>query len=194
MVARKPGIPHFCLVRIPSACTLLWARSSANLHSLFDRASDTAISFSGQTRCSATIRDQDLLDVTMPVPGNTLIRLIPDYFTKTLGRPLYVPFDDSYFSVPPMVWASWTSYYDEVRKQDIVQNADWIAANLKPYGFNYVLLDDGYDRGKERESTSGLRSGTTINSPMGRSGWRSTSSPKACTPAYGSSPTLMREP
>jgi hypothetical protein len=125
--------------------------SSTNLHSLFDRATDTAISFSSQTRMHRNDQDQDLLNVTIPVPGNTLIRLIPHYFAKTLGVPYYTPFDDSTFRTAPMVWSSWTSYYDDVREEDIVHNADWLAANLKPYGFEYVQLDDGYDRGKNGE-------------------------------------------
>jgi hypothetical protein len=125
--------------------------SSANLHSLFDRATDTAISFSDETRMQRNEQNPDQLDVTIPVPGNTLIRLAPDYFTKTLGVPYYLPFDDSIFPTAPMVWSSWTSYYDEVREKDIVDNARWLAANLKPYGFEYVQLDDGYERGKDGE-------------------------------------------
>src|SRR5271157_5212757 len=123
--------------------------SGANLHSLFDRPTDTAIEFSSQTRMER--KDQDLLNVTIPVPLNTLIRLIPHYFTKTLGVPYYLPFDDSTFRTAPMVWSSWTSYYDQVREEDVVHNADWLARNLKPYGFQYVQLDDGYDRGKNGE-------------------------------------------
>jgi hypothetical protein len=125
--------------------------SGANLHSLFDRRLDMAIQFSEQTVMKRDSRNPDLLDLTLPVPGNTLVRVIPDYFTKTLGVPYFVPFDDSYFSRPPMVWSSWTSYYDQVKEEDIIRNADWIAAHLKAYGFQYVQLDDGYDRGKSGE-------------------------------------------
>ncbi len=138
---RNPECMYFALGRV----------SSANLHSLFDRATDTAISFASQTRMHRNARDGDLLDVTIPVPGNTLMRIIPNYFTKTLGVPYYVPFDDSVFRTAPMVWSSWTSYYDQVREEDVVRNADWLAAHLKPYGFQYVQLDDGYDRGKNGE-------------------------------------------
>jgi Melibiase/Alpha galactosidase C-terminal beta sandwich domain len=119
--------------------------SSSNLHSLFDRKTDVAIDFTEQTTMLRNGNNPDLLDVTIPVPGNTQIQVIPDYFTKTLGLPDYLPFDDSNFKTPPAVWSSWTSYYSEVNEQDIVQNPDWIAANLKPYGFEYVELDDGYD-------------------------------------------------
>ena len=50
-----------------------------------------------------------------------------------------------------MVWSSWTSYYEGVNENDILRNTDWLAAHLKPYGFQYVQLDDGYDRGKKGE-------------------------------------------
>ena len=85
----------------------------------------------------------------MPVPGNTIIRLIPDYYTKTLGLPSYTRFDDSVFPSAPLIWGSWTAYYYEASESDIVSNTDWLSANLKPYGFQYVQIDDGYDRGKE---------------------------------------------
>ncbi len=83
----------------------------------------------------------------LPVPGTALVRLIPDYYTRQLGLPFYAPMDDSHFPAAPMVWSSWTSYYNNVGEADIVRNADWIADHLKPYGFQYVELDDGYDAG-----------------------------------------------
>lgn len=125
--------------------------SSSNLHNLFDRKTDTVVSFSDQTRMERSGQDPDLLEVTIPVPGNAQIRLIPDYYTKKLGIPFYIPFDDTHFPTAPMVWGSWTSTYHEVREEDIVRNTDWIAANLMPYGFQYVQLDDGFDRGKNGE-------------------------------------------
>jgi Melibiase/Alpha galactosidase C-terminal beta sandwich domain len=119
-----------------------------NLHSLFDRNTDTAIDF---PQCTVMRRDRqnaDLLDVTIPVQGNSLLRLIPDYFTKTLGVPYYCRLDDAHFRRAPMVWDSWSSYYDQVTEKDVVRNTDWIAANLRAYGYQYVQLDDGYDRGE----------------------------------------------
>ena len=122
--------------------------ASSNLHSLFDRKADTAITFPEGTLLQRDAQNSDLLDATIPVPGNALVRVTPDYFAKTLGVPYYIPYDDSYFSRAPIVWCSWTSYYSEVREEDIVRNADWLGENLKPYGFEYVQLDDGFDRGE----------------------------------------------
>jgi hypothetical protein len=137
--ARNPEVMTFALGQV----------SSSNLHSLFDRKKDIAIIFSDQTRMQRNQQQPDLLNITIPVPGNAIIRLIPDYYTKTLGLPFYSRFDDSVFSTAPIVWCSWTAYYQEARERDIVRNTDWLAANLKPYGFGYVQIDDGYDNGKE---------------------------------------------
>jgi hypothetical protein len=139
--ARNPEVMYFALGQV----------SGSTLHALFDRKSDTAIRFSDETVMERNQRNPDLLDVTIPVPGNTLLRLFPGYYEKTLGLPFYVPFDDTHFSRPPTIWCSWTSYYAEVTEEHIVRNADWIATNLKAYGFDYVQLDDGYDRGKGGE-------------------------------------------
>jgi hypothetical protein len=138
---RNPDVMYFALGQV----------ASSNLHSLFERKTDTVIDFSEQTVMQRRRQNPDVLDVTIPVPGNTVVRFIPDYFTNTLGLPYYVPFDDSYFPGAPMVWDTWSSYYDQVREEDVVRNTDWIAANLKAYGYQYVQLDDGYDRGKQGE-------------------------------------------
>ena len=133
----NPEVMYFALGQV----------SGSNLHSLFDRKTDTVIDFPLQASMKRNPRDPNLLEITVPVPGNTLVRVVPDYFTKTLGLPYYAPLDDTYFRRAPMVWDSWESYYEKVSEDDIVRNADWIAAHLKPYGYEYVQLDDGYDRG-----------------------------------------------
>jgi len=120
--------------------------SGSVFHSLFDRETDTAIRFPAQTRFSARAAGAEQLEFTMPLPGPGLVRLVPDYYTKVLGVPRYVPFDASIFDRAPMVWCSWSSYLADATEDDIVRNTDWLAEHLKPYGFQYVTIDDGYDR------------------------------------------------
>ncbi len=138
---RNPEVAYFALGQT----------SASGLHALFDRPTDIAIQFAQRASFVRNAHDQNLLDARIPVPGNTAIKIIPDYFTKTLGVPFYVPFDDSHFPTAPMVWSSWTSYYEGVKESDITLNADWIAKHLRPYGFEFVQLDDGYDRGPHGE-------------------------------------------
>lgn len=137
----NPDVMYFSLGQV----------SGSGFHSLFDRKTDIAIEFSNSTQLQRSLSSKDLLSVTIPVPGNTAIRLIPDYYTNTLGVPYYALFDDSAFPRAPAVWSSWTGYYAEVTEKDVVSNADWLADHLKPHGFDYVQLDDGYDRGKAGE-------------------------------------------
>ncbi len=121
-------------------------------HSLFDRETDTGIDFGEAVTMRRDAQNPDLLKITLPVHGTRIIRLIPDYYTKTLGVPFYSTFDDTHFRAAPMVWSSWTSYYEDVTETDMTLNADWIATHLLPYGFEYVELDDGYDRTPEGHS------------------------------------------
>ena len=123
----------------------------AGFHSLFDRDTDTAIDFPQDAVLHRTEGDQNVLRVTIPVSGNALIRIEKDYYTRVLGLPYYSKYDDRHFPAAPIVWSSWTSYYEAVREQDITTNADWLGTHLKPYGFGYVELDDGYDRGAKGE-------------------------------------------
>ncbi len=134
--SKNPEIMYFALGQVASPI----------FHDLFDRKSDIAISFPEPTRMQRDLRNPDLLKLVLPLQGIAVLRLTPDYYKKTLGLPFYTPFDDSEFKTAPIVWSSWTSYYQDVREEDIVRNTDWLATRLQPYGFKYVELDDGYDR------------------------------------------------
>jgi hypothetical protein len=119
----------------------------AVFHALFDRATDTAIQFPKQAEFQLGSSDPQRLELTLPFSGSVQIRLTPDYYTKILGVPFYIPLDEERSPQPPMTWSSWTSYYAGVTEEDVVKNTDWLAEHLQPYGFQYVVLDDGYDRG-----------------------------------------------
>jgi hypothetical protein len=44
-------------------------------------------------------------------------------------------------ATPPMGWNSWDSYGTTVSEADVKANADWFAKNLKPYGWQYIVVD-----------------------------------------------------
>lgn len=126
--------------------------AGGGLHSLFDRGTDIAVDFGEDSELQAVAGKKDAFTLKIPVRDHATIRLMPDYYTHNLGIPFYIRYNDSHFHSAPMVWSSWTSYYEDVTEQDVVRNADWLAVNLKPYGFEYVQLDDGYDRRPEGHS------------------------------------------
>jgi hypothetical protein len=45
---------------------------------------------------------------------------------------------------PPMGWNSWDSYGRTLDEQKIRANARWLAQNLKPFGWEYVVIDEGW--------------------------------------------------
>lgn len=67
-----------------------------------------------------------------------------NYYKGTLGIKYFHPIDKTRFPLPPSGWCSWYFYYQEINEEEVKRNADWIAANLKDYGAEYVQLDDGW--------------------------------------------------
>ena len=47
-------------------------------------------------------------------------------------------------ATPPMGWNSWDSYGETVSEADIRANAAWMAEHLKSYGWQYVVVDEGW--------------------------------------------------
>jgi alpha-galactosidase len=42
---------------------------------------------------------------------------------------------------PPMGWNSWDAYGTTVGEGEVKANADWMAAHLKQYGWQYIVVD-----------------------------------------------------
>ena len=42
---------------------------------------------------------------------------------------------------PPMGWNSWDCYGAAVTEETVRKNADYMAKNLKPYGWEYMVVD-----------------------------------------------------
>ncbi len=45
---------------------------------------------------------------------------------------------------PPMGWNSWDSYGFFISEPDFRTSAQWVAKNLKPFGYEYVTIDEGW--------------------------------------------------
>jgi hypothetical protein len=46
-----------------------------------------------------------------------------------------------YANTPPMGWNSWDCYGASVTEQEVRKNAEWMALHLKPFGWEYVVVD-----------------------------------------------------
>ena len=123
--------------------------SSRNMHCLFDRDKDIMIKFHKSTQMLRSDEDH-LLQISIPV-GDDIMVMYSDYYTKYLGLPVYEPMDDTRFKNPPVMWNSWTNYYYMVTEDEVIKNVDWIVENFNDYGLEYVVIDDGPERGEQGE-------------------------------------------
>jgi len=74
---------------------------------------------------------------------------------KTSLQSPVIPAGDMLAMTPPMGWNSWNPFGKNVSEQVIKETADaFISSGLKDAGFNYIVIDDIWQGG--RDTTSGL--------------------------------------
>jgi len=54
-------------------------------------------------------------------------------------------------------WWSWTAYYTALDEGSALTNAQWMAENLKPLGYDYFHIDEGYSYARGEYSTPNAR-------------------------------------
>jgi hypothetical protein len=67
-----------------------------------------------------------------------------NYYRDELDVPFYAPLDKTRFPLPPSGMCTWYFYYTRINEDEVKWNAEWMAANLKDYGAQYVQIDDGW--------------------------------------------------
>jgi alpha-galactosidase len=69
---------------------------------------------------------------------------------------------------PPLGWNSWDSYGLSITEAEFKSNVEWFHQHLEPYGWQYVVVDEGwYLAHPENAETKGADQGYTL-SPDGR--------------------------
>ena len=67
-------------------------------------------------------------------------------------------------AMPPMGWNSWDSYGLTITEDQFKANVEWFNQHLKPYGWQYVVIDEGwYLQHAENAGTKGADQGYTLD-------------------------------
>jgi len=115
--------------------------------------------------------DTPLADGTFdPVKDSVTLKdgsILTNYYRDTLGVKFYQPLDKSRFPLPPSGWCSWYYYYNRITADEVKRNTDWIAANLKDYGAEYVQIDDGWQGNGARDGARNWEAVNTNHFPEG---------------------------
>jgi hypothetical protein len=75
---------------------------------------------------------------------------IAGYFRNSLGYVNYKPLNRGEFPSAPSGWCSWGYYGRSITQDEVLANARWMAGNLKEFGLDLVLIDDGW-QGSNRD-------------------------------------------
>jgi alpha-galactosidase len=84
---------------------------------------------------------------TVEVKGNEVVFLFkPLYYQKHRGLRYYEPWTYDVWKESVAGWCSWFAFFDKVTEDDIKTTTDVLAGTLKPYGLEYIQIDDGYQQ------------------------------------------------
>lgn len=125
-------------------------------HAVYDRHADWVLSVDDQPRTRTRV-------TTIPAPagspsgsrtftlqargGEILLRFRPRFYQQHRGLRYFEPWTYRSWPKPIVGWCSWFAFFDKVTEQDVKRTADVMSEVLLPYGYDYLQIDDGYQRG-----------------------------------------------
>ena len=104
----------------------------------------------------------DQVELSLPVkPGENIVseRLMfeagPDYHNqlRAYGDAVRHLHHARVSSETPIGWWSWTVYYGAINEGETLTNGDWQAEHLKPLGYKYFQIDEGYQYARGEYTT-----------------------------------------
>ncbi len=81
------------------------------------------------------------------ISGNDVsIRFRPRYYQYHRGLDYYEPWTFSLKYPSIAGWCSWFAYMSNITEEDVKRTTDIVAEKLKPFGYEYIQIDDGYQQ------------------------------------------------
>ena len=78
--------------------------------------------------------------------GEVTLRFRPRFYQRHRGLTEYRPWEYRPWTKSVAGWTSWYAFFDRVTEQDIHATADVLGEVLHPFGYDYLQIDDGYQR------------------------------------------------
>lgn len=115
-------------------------------NAIYDRKSDWLLSFDVVNQ-KVLIEPEENNQYQVHVQGwEIVIRFRPDYYKKHKGLEYFNPSEYNVWDKPIVGWCSWFAYFNKVTENDIRKTADILSYKLKPFGLEYLQIDDGYQQ------------------------------------------------
>jgi alpha-galactosidase len=127
------------------------SRSLLN-QAVYDRRRDWVLSVDDHPRTAVRVRP--LADAaasrtfSLEARGNEVVlRFRPRFYQRHRGLRLFEPWTYAAWPKPVVGWCSWFAFFADVTDSDVRRTAEALSQALGPYGFEYLQIDDGYQRG-----------------------------------------------
>lgn len=78
--------------------------------------------------------------------GEICILFKPHYYQKHRGLAYFEPWKYDVWNKPVVGWSSWYAYFRNVTEKDVQQVSDVLGEKLRPFGLQYIQIDDGYQQ------------------------------------------------
>lgn len=126
------------------------SRSLLN-RAVYDRRQDWVLSVDANPRVAiapAEIKSRSASYALTAEGGEIVLRFRPRFFQKHRGLSFFEPW--AYRPWPSSVagWISWFAFFDKITENDVLETAEVFAEVLRPFGYEYFQIDDGYQRGQ----------------------------------------------
>jgi len=127
------------------------SRSRLN-QAVYDRRRDWVLSVDDRLHTPVTVTP--LSDApggrtfTLAARGREIVlRFRPRFYQRHRGLPLFEPWTYAVWPRSVAGWCSWFAFFDRVADADVRRTADVVSEVLRPYGYDVLQIDDGYQRG-----------------------------------------------
>jgi alpha-galactosidase len=126
------------------------SRSKLN-NAVYDRRWDALLSVDDpwRTRVELLPQQADGLSrlFSFRAEGSEIIlRFRPRFYQRHRGLTYFEPWTYSVWPSSVAGWCSWFAFFENVTEADILRTADAMSEVLAPFGFEYLQIDDGYER------------------------------------------------
>ncbi|MFC2128338.1 hypothetical protein ACFLRR_00540 [Bacteroidota bacterium] len=117
---------------------------------VYDRKRDWVVSvdYYPNTIIKPLSSNEEENEFKVNITGNEIhLRFRPRYYQIHKGLKYFEPWTYKIWDKPVVGWCSWFAFWNNVTEGDIVRTAEVISNVLKPYGYEYLQIDDGYQSG-----------------------------------------------
>ncbi len=116
---------------------------------VYDRQGDWVLSvdYPARVRVTPVAASADTTAFRLEASGGEIaLRFRPRYYQRHRGLAEFRPWTYRVWNRSVAGWSSWFAFLDNVTEADITRTADVLAAALAPFGYEYLQIDDGYER------------------------------------------------